>query len=469
MPIARPGGACDDARVTPSDRFAEPSALRAALAERLSAMYAQEVPAYEVLLRTTDAVNARCGDRPGATRVGAERHGAVRVGSAGEMRRLARLVAAFGMFPVGLYDLRETRAASLPIVATAFRPIDPDELEASPFRLFSSLLVPDDRRFFDAETESEIVRRVEARSLFPGGLNDLVDEIGRLGGTPDHLADELVDFTVDAFRLDRGPIDAAWHAALHAVSPVAADIAAAPSTHLNHLTPRVLDIDALYAAMDEAGIEMIDEIQGPPRWAGPTVLLRQTSFRALDEDRTMVDGSGRHFTAAVRVRFGEVEERGVALTEAGRAVVDGARAGAAEAAQRDGDEDGRTVADRVREILDRSFPQAFEELVRAGFAPAAYEPGEATPRASDSVAEHVERGALRVAPITYEDFLPASAAGIFASNLTHAGVRDASRTASAAAITRLAEAAGPVHDPYELARRQQAASLSESLAAAGVA
>ena len=40
-------------------------------------------------------------------------------------------------------------------------------------------------------------------------------------------------------------------------------------------------------------IEMIDEIQGPPRWHGPDVLLRQTSFRALAEPRTFREPSSR--------------------------------------------------------------------------------------------------------------------------------------------------------------------------------
>ena len=45
--------------------------------------------------------------------------------------------------------------------------------------------------------------------------------------------------------------------------------------------------------MQARGIEMIDAIQGPPRWDGPDVLLRQTSFRALAEPRTFrrIDGS----------------------------------------------------------------------------------------------------------------------------------------------------------------------------------
>ena len=80
----------------------------------------------------------------------------------------------------------------------------------------------------------------------------------------------------------------------------------------------MLDIDDLYASMQARGIEMIDEIQGPPRWDGPDVLLRQTSFRALAEPRTFRDADGGISQGALRVRFGEVEARGIALTPAGR-------------------------------------------------------------------------------------------------------------------------------------------------------
>ena len=80
----------------------------------------------------------------------------------------------------------------------------------------------------------------------------------------------------------------------------------------------MLDIDDLYASMRARGIEMIDEIQGPPRWDGPDVLLRQTSFRALSEPRTFKDADGRISQGALRVSFGEVEARGIALTPAGR-------------------------------------------------------------------------------------------------------------------------------------------------------
>ena len=58
------------------------------------------------------------------------------------------------------------------------------------------------------------------------------------------------------------------------------------------------------------GITMIDAIQGPPRWAGPDVLLRQTSFRALAEPRRFRDSDGTVTEGSLRVRFGEVEARG---------------------------------------------------------------------------------------------------------------------------------------------------------------
>src|SRR5690606_10089510 len=98
-------------------------------------------------------------------------------------------------------------------------------------------------------------------------------------------AERFLELAVGAFELSREPIDRVWYERLEKVSAVAADIGGVRSTHINHLTPRVLDIDELYRRMSERGIRMIDEIQGPPRWHGPDVLLRQTSFRALDERR----------------------------------------------------------------------------------------------------------------------------------------------------------------------------------------
>ena len=88
----------------------------------------------------------------------------------------------------------------------------------------------------------------------------------------------------------------------------------------------MLDIDELYRRMTARGITMTDAIQGPPAWHGPAVLLRQTSFRALAEPRRFRDADGTVSDGTLRVRFGEVEARGVALTPKGRDRYDAAMA-----------------------------------------------------------------------------------------------------------------------------------------------
>lgn len=237
----------------------ERNALRAELAARLSAMYAEEVPKYGHLVDATNRINADRGDGyQDQMRLGGERHGAVRVASFDELARMAKLFRAFGMEPVGYYDLR-TGVKPIPVVSTAFRPIDSAALDASPFRMFTSVLVDDDDRFFTSDLTAELRARATSRQLFPEGLDELLDQ-------PENQRDgeALLDLAVDVFRLDRTPFEDEWHQQLDAVSPVAADIAAGRSTHLNHLTPRVVDIDALHQLMADEGVEMIDKIQGPP-------------------------------------------------------------------------------------------------------------------------------------------------------------------------------------------------------------
>ena len=126
------------------------------------------------------------------------------------------------------------------------------------------------------------------------------------GGCDADEADDFVAQAVAAFALSREPVEKSWYDELSRVSAVAADIAGVSSTHINHLTPRVLDIDDLYRRMTERGITMIDGIQGPPRWDGPAMLLRQTSFRALAEPRRFRndDGTIVEATAAGALRRG---------------------------------------------------------------------------------------------------------------------------------------------------------------------
>lgn len=402
--------------------------LRAQFAARLSALYGSEVPAYRALVEVSEQVNHDVMRRDGSeaeqfgdlSRVTAERHGAIRVGSPQELAALARIFRAFGMHPVGFYDLRDARPRPVPVVSTAFRPIDRAELAANPFRMFTSMLVPEDRRFFDADLESRLKNALRARRLFPETLLELADSAAAHGELDAPTAERFLDMAVAAFALSSEPVDQAWYAELEAVSSVAADIGGVSTTHINHLTPRVLDIDELYKRMSARGIEMIDTIQGPPRWRGPDVLLRQTSFKALSEPRSFRDKDGRIFDSSLRVRFGEVESRGSALTISGRDLYDELVRSVDQQVAGDPDADRPELLQRAWED---GFPDSELQLWRDDLAHFTYSHGGSSRRIApgSTLAQLVETGSIEIRPIVYEDFLPRSAAGIFSSNLTGTG------------------------------------------------
>ena len=431
------------------------TALRAEFARRLSAMYGGEVPLYTTLVEVAGEVNGAVLDRDGAAaerlgsidRVTAERHGAIRVGTADELRQVGRVFAAMGMHPVGFYDLRDAGAAAVPVVSTAFRPVAADELAANPFRVFTSLLTADDRRFFDADLQDEVETFLSRRQLFPDELLDLAAEAERSDGLGPAAAERFLDLATGSFALSRDPIDRSWYERLERVSGVAADIAGVATTHVNHLTPRVLDIDLLYAAMTDRGVEMIDEIQGPPRVDGPAVLLRQTSFRALAEPREFREPDGSVRPGSLRVRFGEVEARGVALTPSGRDRYD-----------------ATGVADLP--LTDRGL--AADDLAYYTVEPA-------TDRARDGngppadLAGLVDGGWVTLQPVVYEDFLPRSAAGIFRSNLARDAASDRSQEGAPRDAGWLAAALDrPVHDLFELYAAQRAASWDRAVRTLGI-
>ena len=401
--------------------------LRERFAAGLSAMYGSEVPAYTTLVEVSTQVNRDYATRhPGAQRLGslsrvtAERHGAIRVGTPGELAAVADLFSAFGMVPVGYYDLRDA-VSPVPVVSTAFRPIDADELARNPFRVFTSMLALEDPRFFDADLRARVQTFVGRRELFDPALIARARVIAAEGGCDADEADDFVAQAVAAFALSRQPIEKSWYDELSRVSAVAADIAGVTSTHINHLTPRVLDIDELYRRMTARGVTMIDAIQGPPCWDGPAVLLRQTSFRALAEPRRFRNDAGTVVDGSLRVRFGEVEARGVALTPKGRERYDAAMA-------------RLSGNDHPAAVWGEYFPATDDEMAAQGLA--YYCGGDSSK------------------PIVYEDFLPTSAAGIFRSNLD----RDTETLAatgivddSGYSVDWMAGAIGRhIHDPYLL-------------------
>jgi uncharacterized glyoxalase superfamily metalloenzyme YdcJ len=452
--------------------------LRAEFALRLASLYGTEVPAYNTLVDVSRQVNQDFVAEHGADaerlgsidRVTAERHGAIRVGSPRELAEAARVFAGFGMHPVGFYDLRDASKSSVPVVSTAFRPIEREELAKNPFRVFTSMLVYTDRRFFDAETEARLERFIAGRTLFPDELLELADRSTTHQGLSVVDAARYLDLATAAFELFTEPVDYDWYFKLEKISAVAADIGGVPSTHINHLTPRVLDIDALYERMEERGIAMIDEIQGPPNWEGPDVLLRQTSFKALAEKRQFRHADGTVRPGSLRVRFGEVEQRGVALTVKGRDLYDrmvaevDTRLAVAPA--------GTTRVDVARVVWRENLPITERELALQGLAFFTYRVNTTADRPggqSASLRDLLDAGALEPEPIVYEDFLPRSAAGIFQSNLTDEGTRDDELLGTPYDIEKLSQVIGiPIADPAALYEAQQDVSLAQAAETLGL-
>lgn len=446
--------------------------LRAAFAQSLSTMYGTEVPAYNTLVDVSTQVNEEfmavhgaAAERLGTiSRVTAERHGAIRVGSEREMSQVARVFAAFGMHPVGFYDLRDASSSAVPVVSTAFRPIDSEELAKNPFRVFTSMLAGEDPRFFDDELQAELREFLDKRELFGQELLELADRSARDGGLDEESAERLLVLATAAFELSGEPVNREWYRRLEAISAVAADIGGVGSTHINHLTPRVLDIDALYRGMEALGIEMINEIQGPPRWDGPDVLLRQTSFRALGEDRMFLHPDGSIKPGNLRVRFGEVEARGIALTPDGRNLYDRM---VAETDRRLKTQPGTKRTDVARGVWEENLPRTEKELAEQGLAYFTFRLDRSVlagtkPTQTVKLSELIAQGIAVPEPIVYEDFLPRSAAGIFQSNLTEQGSKDEAQAGTSYDIDRMSDIVGKtVIDPNVLYQKQQDLSVAE--------
>ncbi len=364
-----------------------PDEVRTRFSTSLSDLYRAEVPLYGELLRLVADINARSGDpEAGSERIALERHGAIRLGRPDELSLMARLFAVMGMAPVGYYDLAPS---GVPVHSTAFRPLSAASLASNPFRMFTSLLRLE--LIEDLSLRSEAERILAVRRIMTPRAIALIERAEAAGGLDDAQADELVREALETFRWNaEAAVDRATYERLRKAHPLIADVVCFKGPHVNHLTPRTFDIDAVHAAMRAEGMGPKEVIEGPPRRAIP-ILLRQTSFRAREEQINFTGESGTH-----TARFGEVEQRGAALTPKGRALYDDALAtGTADAFAR--------------------WPDDMAGLYRAGLIFCRFRA--VRPASVPDMETAVASGAVVLEPITYEDFLPVSAAGIFRSNL----------------------------------------------------
>ncbi len=411
--------------------YIDSDTLRSYFSNALSEMYTKELPVYSALQKLVKQVNANIPVAIVApalsvdiyddvTRFSEVHHGAIRLGSTSELSLIRRFFAVLGMYPVGYYDLS---VAGIPVHSTAFRPLKEEALKHTPFRMFTSLLRVE--LIEDEAVRVAAEKLLQERRIVTDKGIALLERAEQQGGLSSEDAPFFIEELISAFCWHEDAcVSKALYYKLQQEHPLIADVVAFKGPHINHLTPRTLAIDHVQQRISDIGISPKAVIEGPPARQCP-ILLRQTSFKALSESVQFVDGTEKE-EGLHTARFGEVEERGVALTRAGRQLYD-------------------TLLNEVHNIIVpdasnvtkymntlatvfKDFPDDWgilweDEL--AYFRIKIEDQEQLTQLIEKSAGltkkkilqKGVEQGCLLLSPIIYEDFLPVSAAGIFQSNL----------------------------------------------------
>lgn len=408
--------------------FANRDDIRARFSRAMSEMYKTEVPLYGTLMdlvaQTNEGVlasNSQVAQSLKQTgeiqRLDMERHGAIRVGTATELATLSRLFAVMGMEPVGYYDLTP---AGVPVHSTAFRAVHEQALQVSPFRVFTSLLRLE--LINNPELRDFASQVLSKRNIFTPRALELIEKSELDGGLSEADAQDFVEQALETFRWhSTATVSLDQYKQLNAQHRLIADVVAFRGPHINHLTPRTLDIDVVQDGMPKKGITPKAVVEGPPRRNCP-ILLRQTSFKALEEAITFI-GQSANEAGSHSARFGEIEQRGAALTPKGRELYDQLLNEARDAL---GEFPNEANAVRYAELLGqtfKAFPDSYEHMRAQDlayfryFATAKGLAAGADKQPDADLEQLIAAGYVHFEPLVYEDFLPVSAAGIFQSNL----------------------------------------------------
>ena len=428
-----------------SNKLKGSNAIRHEFSIAMSAMYQSEVPLYGDLLDLVAEVNTKVLTQHPEIReqlehtgeierISMERHGAIRLGTAAELHMMRRLFAVMGMYPVGYYDLAP---AGVPVHSTAFRAIDTQDLNQSPFRVFTSLLRLD--LIDDEALKKEAIAALANRQIFTTNVISLIERFEEQGSLTLEEGNQFVKEALETFRWhDKTPVSKELYQRLLEQHGLIADVVGFKGPHINHLTPRTLDIDAVQQGMLAKGIPPKAIIEGPPKRDCP-ILLRQTSFKALQETVSFKNLEGDYEKGHHTARFGEIEQRGVALTPKGRELYDvllsqarsqlGVTPNADNASEyyqvlensfEAFPDDYRTLHDEglayfyYRAVHDSSYPSSADFEINLNSSEENYSDDSIS---KQTMTQLIEQGSVRLEPIVYEDFLPVSAAGIFQSNL----------------------------------------------------
>lgn len=242
--------------------------------------------------------------------------------------------------------------------------------------------------------------------------------------------------------------------------------------HFKHLTaaeiaalePAALPVDTITALVDDltkrlkqpdlnlskhkhSGFK--DSTEGPPE--DTPVLLRQDAYKALTEPVQFREVDGATVDAVHTARFGEIEQRFYATTPKGRALYDRCLAAADAAREKHPGLAKKDFAayERLAAAAFAPFPKKLSALLEQGLVYGRYAAtaaGLSAARAGQvktaNLAELVRLGYVAAEGLRYEDFLPVSAAGIFASNLNQYGTKSTAAQKPAYTQAQLEEILG---------------------------
>ena len=196
---------------------------------------------------------------------------------------------------------------------------------------------------------------------------------------------------------------------------------------VSKLTTRLQEPDLALSKLNHAGFK--DSTEGPA--TDTPILLRQDSYKALTEPVTFTQPDGAEVKSSHTARFGEIEQRFYATTPSGRELYDrclGSAEGLKEKnpALKQDYETYQEAYARCFTEFPKMLPQLLEKkLVYGRFS--ATDKGLAAKRenklTSTDIQQLVKLGYVQYEGLRYEDFLPVSAAGIFASNLGQYGTK----------------------------------------------
>lgn len=421
---------------------------------------------------------------------GRERHGAIRIGREDEFRWVSRYFGCFDMEPHDFYDMTALGQKSQPVICTAFRSRSGPENRIFASLLRPEYFGDETARRIASALESRQVISPQVQSVIEkkerdGGLSledgtflarqgyekifcwtglasnrDLYEELCSSGYKiaadiccfPSHHLNHL---TPNSLCIDLYSLAMKWKLGeknnsdftteSHAIISRLADRVDSHwmMLHFPELTHRSLQsyfraeipqraieeiVSDLFCSLQHESLDLSalphngykDRTEGPDE-ASP-ILLRQDSYRALTEAIAFVD-EPTPFESSHTARFGEIEQRFYATTTLGRSLYDSCLA------QRD------EISGPEQRDLDpfETIPKDLETLVVEGLVYAKFEPKPDTDVQNSggsvmSVADLMRRGLLLYRGQRYEDFLPFSAAGIFASNLDQYGTESVSES-----------------------------------------